>query len=237
MSANWLNLYNCCPSFEQRGCTLISLSLCNTKTTVFNRQNLNLMQIGRKSPPLPFGGYSVHIMWCDITLPNHISCIIEHLTGDLSKEGKILRLDISISCNFQQLWFSWQKSTPPPSFLPFCERPSSHHTCRIPMSPYYKSTLRFSLSKYLLGYQLYQLFKILTYTEGQDTDHGAGGKPISSLTTIHTNIPAITVTVLAMHFEVSLGYIFICLYLINQVTDKTFSYIWNKVGPHSIIPC
>ena len=28
--------------------------------------------------------------------------------------GKILRLNLSISCNFQQLWFSWQKSLPPP---------------------------------------------------------------------------------------------------------------------------
>ena len=29
-------------------------------------------------------------------------------------------------------------------------------------------------------------------------DHGAGGRPIGSLTTIHTNIPAITGRVLAM---------------------------------------
>ena len=80
-----------------------------------------------------------------------------------AKQGKILRLDLTISCNFQQHWFSWQKIPPtsgqtgkdfetgyihfmqfpatlvqlaenPPSFLPFCERPSSHHTCRIPMA-------------------------------------------------------------------------------------------------------
>ena len=29
------------------------------------------------------------------------------------KREKILRLDLSISCNFQQLWLSWQKSAPP----------------------------------------------------------------------------------------------------------------------------
>ena len=29
------------------------------------------------------------------------------------KQGKILRLDLSISCNFRQLWFSWQKSSLP----------------------------------------------------------------------------------------------------------------------------
>ena len=49
-----------------------------------------------------------------------------------------------------------------------------------------------------LAYQLYQLFKILTHTEVQDIDHDAGGSPIGSLTTIHTNIPAITVTVLSI---------------------------------------
>ena len=31
-----------------------------------------------------------------------------------AKEGKILRLNLSISCNFQQLWFSWQKAPPLP---------------------------------------------------------------------------------------------------------------------------
>ena len=30
------------------------------------------------------------------------------------KREKILRLNLSILCNFQQLWFSWQKSPPPP---------------------------------------------------------------------------------------------------------------------------
>ena len=29
-------------------------------------------------------------------------------------------------------------------------------------------------------------------------DHGAGGSPVGSLTTIHTNIPAIPITLLAM---------------------------------------
>ena len=71
--------------------------------------------------------YLAHIVSCDVTLPNHISCIIEHLIWDLAespppfqaaKQGKILRLDLSISCNFQQLWFSWQKSQPP-SFSAF----------------------------------------------------------------------------------------------------------------------
>ena len=32
------------------------------------------------------------------------------------KKGKILRLDLSMSCNFQQLWFSWQNPPPPRSW-------------------------------------------------------------------------------------------------------------------------
>ena len=38
-----------------------------------------------------------------------------------------------------------------------------------------------------------------TYQQKYRTqNHAAGGRPIGSLITIHTNIPAITVTVLAM---------------------------------------
>ena len=76
-----------------------------------------------KSPPLLclLVRYSAHVMSCDVTLANCISCIIKHLIGTwkksppAAKQGKILRLDLSISCNFQQLWFSWQKSSPPPA--------------------------------------------------------------------------------------------------------------------------
>ena len=48
-----------------------------------------------------------------------------------------------------------------------------------------------------IDYQLCQLFKI-HIQKYRTQDHGAGGRPIGSLITIHTNIPAITVTVLAM---------------------------------------
>ena len=51
-----------------------------------------------------------------------------------------------------------------------------------------------------LGYQLYQLFKYSHIQKYRTQDHGAGGRPIGSLTTIHTNIPAITVKVLAIAF-------------------------------------
>ena len=49
-----------------------------------------------------------------------------------------------------------------------------------------------------LGYQLYQLFKYSYIQKYRTQDHSAGGRPIASPTTIHTNIPAITVTVLPM---------------------------------------
>ena len=48
-----------------------------------------------------------------------------------------------------------------------------------------------------IGYQLCQLFKILTHRELQTQDHGAYGRPIGSPTTIHTNMLAMTVTLLA----------------------------------------
>ena len=57
-----------------------------------------------------------------------------------------------------------------PPFLPFCERPGSCCTWRIPMVPILQihtwiPPIRISS----IGYQLCQLFKILTYTEVLDT--------------------------------------------------------------------
>ena len=56
---------------------------------LISRLNLNLIQISWKAPPPLFClllRYSAHIMSCDITLPNHISCIIEHLIKDLAEK-------------------------------------------------------------------------------------------------------------------------------------------------------
>ena len=67
-----------------------------------------------------------------------------------------------------------------------------------PMSPYYKSILRFLLSKYLLQVINFVNFSKYSYIQNYRTqDHGAYGRSIGSPTTIHTNIPAITVTLLA----------------------------------------
>ena len=144
-----------------------------------------------------------------------------------------MRLDLFISCSFQQLWFSWQKSLPlPPShqwpnrknvetgsihFIQFpatlvqlAEKPPSlfclfmrdlAHIAHVeyPWALYYKSTLRFLLSEFLLQVPNFVNFSKYSHIQKYKTqDHGAGGRPIGSITTIHTNIPAITVTVLAM---------------------------------------
>ena len=59
---------------------------------------------------------------------------------------------------------------PPPPFVPFHERPSSHCTCRIPMVPILQIHTQIPPTLISsLGYQLSQLFKILTYTEVQDS--------------------------------------------------------------------
>ena len=79
----------------------------------------------------------------------------------------------TISSNFG---FGWQKS--PPSFLPFRERPGSQHTCRIPMVPIVQIHTQIPpIQISSLGYQLYQLFKILTHTEVQDTGSWCRWKP------------------------------------------------------------
>ena len=174
-------------------------SFVNGKTYIGQSPKPQVDSNQPKSPPPLFCllvRYSAHIMSHDVTLPNHTSCIIEHLiwenwaekpfeTGSIhfmqfpvtlvqlaekppppaAKQVKILRLDLSISCNFQ---LSWQKR--PPSFLPFCERPSSHHTCSIPMVPILQIHTQIPpiwISS--LGYQLCQLFKMLTYRDVQDT--------------------------------------------------------------------
>ena len=77
--------------------------------------------------------------------------------------------DLSISGNFEQLWFLWQKS-PPPSFLSFCQGLGSHHTGRIPKVPILQIHTQIPAIRISsIGYQLCQLFKILTYTELQDS--------------------------------------------------------------------
>ena len=108
--------------------------------------NLNLIQIGLKAPPpppptfLPFGEILslCHVMWCNLAE----LYFIHHWTSQ---------------------WGPGRRA--PPSFLPFCERPGSHQTCRIPIVPILQIDTHIpSIWISSLGYQLCQLFKILTYT-------------------------------------------------------------------------
>ena len=87
-----------------------------------------------------------------------------------------------------------QKSPPP-----FCHGPSSCHTGRIPMVPILQ--IPYSDSSYPNIF-----YRLPTFSTFQNTHiyrttglriSGAYGRPIGSPTTIHTNIPAITVTLLA----------------------------------------
>ena len=59
---------------------------------------------------------------------------------------------------------------PPPSFLPFHERSDSCHTCGIPMVPIVQIHTQIPpIQISSIGYQLCQLFKLLTYRKVQNT--------------------------------------------------------------------
>ena len=238
------------------------------------------MQIGRKAPPSLFYflvRYSARVMWCDITLPNHISCITEHLIRDrqkspppppVTKDGKhsetgsvhFIQFPATLvqlaekkpppsaakegkdsetgSIHFMQFPATLVQlaEKPPPTPPPFClfmRDPAHVAHVKYPWSPYYKSTLRFLLSKYLLYVTNFVNFSKYSYIQKFKTqDHGAAGRPIGNLTTIHTNIPAITVTVLAM----ALWSIIRILYLyasmsFNWVTKLFFIHLEESWSP------
>ena len=93
---------------------------------------------------------------------------------------------------------NWAEKPPPPFCLFVRDPPCVTHV-EYSWSPYYKSTLRFLLSKYLLYVTNFINFSEYSHIEKYRTqDHGADGNPVCSLTTIHTNIPAIPITLLDM---------------------------------------
>ena len=95
---------------------------------------------------------------------------------------------------------NWAEKPPSPSlFCLFVRDPAHVARVEYPWSPYYKSTLRFLLSEYLLYITNFINFSKYSHIEKYRTqDHGAGGSPVGSLTPIHTNIPAISITLLDM---------------------------------------
>ena len=93
----------------------------------------------------------------------------------------------------------------------------------------YKSILRFLLSKYLLQVTNFVNFSKYSHIQNYWTqDYGAYGRSIGSPSIIHTNIHAIAVSLLATGtLKCHQDIIFIGLYLINRVTDKTFFSIFG----------
>ena len=133
---------------------LIGLSLIETPMLI-SRLNLRLVQIGRKAPPL----------FC-LLMRNQLR-FYAHWASHPRPGRKVPPPPISsihsISSNFDS---AGRKTHP--LFPPFCERPRSHHTCRIPIVPILQIHTQIPpIQISSLGYQFCQLFKILTYTEVQ----------------------------------------------------------------------
>ena len=105
---------------------------------------------------------------------------------------------------------------PPPLFCLFVRDLARIAHVEYPWSPYYKSTLRFLLSEFCLQVPNFVNFSKYSHIQKyRIQDHGAGGRPIGSLTTIHTNIPAIIVTVLTMALwsVIRILYLYACMSL------------------------
>ena len=93
---------------------------------------------------------------------------------------------------------NWAEKSPPPLFCLFITDQARVTQVEYPRSPYYKSILRFLLSEYLLQVTNFLNFSKYSHIHNYRTqDFDAYGRPIGSPTTIHTNIPAITVSLLA----------------------------------------
>ena len=80
----------------------------------FHAISSNFGFLWQKSPPPQNEGKffyteSIHFM----PFPATLVFVAEKPPSPRTEEGKNLRLDLSISCNFQQLWFSWQKRPHP----------------------------------------------------------------------------------------------------------------------------
>ena len=92
-------------------------------------------------------------------MPKHLVILLQQLKSLLYES----MIKIKIPENLAE-------KPPPPSFLPFQERPSLCHRCRIPLVPIVQIHTQIPpIQTSSLAYQLYQLFKILIHTEVQGT--------------------------------------------------------------------
>ena len=101
---------------------IISLSY-KYKRPLYSTDKTSTCCKSAEKPPLsflPFGEILglYHGVWCNFVKPYFTHHWTSHRTAGRKApspdEGKFLTLDLSISGNFQQLWFLWQKSPPPP---------------------------------------------------------------------------------------------------------------------------
>ena len=163
-----------------------------------------------------------------------------------------LTSDLSISGNFEQLWFLWQKS-PSPSFQDFRQgkwadiRSGIHFQGPHFTNPYFgfcwqkspsyppRTEGKFFDTRYFHIYRQFWagLWFLVAY-----------GRPIGSPTTIHTNISAFTVrdwARITQNFEVPIRIpiIYKGLYLrLTELSDiSSIGYqLWNNFGPQGILP-
>ena len=139
----------------------------------FHAISSNFGSAGRKAPPphsvtkvgKKFKTGFIHFMQFPATLVQ----LAEKLPPPpVTEDGKKFKTG---SINFMQFPATLvQLAEKPPSFCLLLREPSSHHTCRIPMVPILQIHSQIPpIQISSLGYQIYQLFKLLTYTEVQDT--------------------------------------------------------------------
>ena len=93
---------------------------------------------------------------------------------------------------------NWAEKPPPTSFLPFHQGLGLCHTSRIPKVPILQIHTQIPpISNIFYRLPTLSTFQNTSHTQKYSTqDHGAYGRPICSPTTVHTNIPGITVTLL-----------------------------------------
>ena len=126
-------LVGCCGALLDAVCNSLYIdpsefnwSFVNRKTYVDQSTKPQVGSNWPNPPPsfLPFGEIlgSCHVTWCNFAQVYFMHHWTSHQgpgrKAPSSQTGKFFILDLSITCNFQQLLFSWQKS-PPPSISTF----------------------------------------------------------------------------------------------------------------------
>ena len=114
--------------------------------------------------------------------------------------------------------------------VPFHEQPSSHYICGTTLAEILQiHTQILSIQISSSGHNFSKYSHIQKY---RTNDHDAGGRPIGSLTTIHT-IPAIPITLLAMRLwsVIRVLYVYACRMLSGYMTKLLVMYLEQLRSP------